>query len=293
MHSSIRPVGNRYIAITPARDEEQLLPGLIASLKAQTVRPERWILIDDGSVDRTPDLADEAAKECPWIEVHHLQSGRERALGGESIIMKFLPRELWGAYDFILRLDADLTFGPEMAEMLMAEFSQDVKLGIAGAVLHEPSASGWREVRAPEFHTRGAVKMYSSECFAAFGGLQPGVGWDTIDEIQAMMLGFKSRSFRHIVAYHHRPQGSAGGMLRGRFGTGRTAYALGYSPIFMLARAVARATSRPPILGSVMLLAGFLDGYLRHLPRAASPDLMKFIRRQQIRRLFMLKSVWR
>ena len=290
---SRKPPQARYLAITPARDEERLLPGLIASLEAQSATPAHWILIDDGSRDGTPAIADAAAARCPWIEVHHLDLRRERAPGGESVIMKFLPRELWQAYDFILRLDADLTFDSQMAELLIAEFAKGRKLGIAGAVLYEPRGTEWREIRAPRFHTHGAVKMYSSKCFTAIGGLQAGIGWDTVDEAYAMMLGFKTSTFRHIVAYHHRPQGSAGGSLSGRFGTGRTAYVIGYSPVFMVARAAARILSHPPILGSVMLLVGYFDGYVRHLPRLAPPELVKFIRRQQIRRLLLRESRWK
>jgi hypothetical protein len=282
-----------YVVITPARDEERLLPGLIASMESQTIIPKRWILIDDGSNDRTSEIADDAAARCPWIEVHHLERRLERAPGGESVVMKFLPREDWNKYDYVLRLDADLTFGPTMVEMLIAEFRKNSKLGIAGPVLYEPSGEQWREIRTPEFHTRGAIKMYSRKCFLAIGGMQAGIGWDTIDEAQGMMLGFKSRSFRHIVAYHHRPQGSARGNLRGRFGTGRTAYVLGYSPIFMLARAAARVHNSPPVLGSLTLLAGYIDGYVRKLPRSASPELVKFIRREQHKRLLMLESNWR
>ena len=54
---------DRYIAITPARDEEQFLPGLLASMAAQTRLPERWIVIDDGSADGTAKILDDAARE--------------------------------------------------------------------------------------------------------------------------------------------------------------------------------------------------------------------------------------
>jgi poly-beta-1,6-N-acetyl-D-glucosamine synthase len=292
MYRSGSAAGRHCLAITPARDEERLLPGLIVSMAAQTIRPDRWIIIDDGSVDRTSIIADEAAARCSWIEVHHLDRRHDRAPGGESVIMKFLPRELWSAYDFILRLDADLTFGLQMVELLMAEFDKDPRLGIAGSVLYEPSGSGWREIKMPRFHTRGAVKMYSTKCFDAIGGLQAGIGWDTLDEAQAMMLGFKTQSFRHIIAQHHRPQGAAAGLLRGTMGSGRTAYVIGYSPLFMLARAAHRVIGNPPIVGSVLLLAGYLEGYLRGLPRIESPELVKFIRREQRRRLLMMESLW-
>ncbi|MGH7905881.1 MAG: glycosyltransferase [Candidatus Binataceae bacterium] len=282
-----------YIAITPARDEEALLPGLISSMTAQTCKPRRWIIIDDGSSDSTGAIIDRAASQHRWIEPRHLPANRPRAAGGESVIMRFLPPEIWRDYDFILRLDADLTFAPDTIELVMTEFAKDPKLGLAGTVLHERRDSGWREVRHPSFHTRGAFKMYSSECFAKIGGLTAGIGWDTIDEAHAMMLGFTTRSFRHIIAYHHRPQGAAGGILHGRFGTGRTAYVLGYSPLFMIVRSLSRIASSPPMVGSLMLLAGYFDGYLRRLPRSASPELIKFIRRQQHRRLLMLPSAWR
>jgi poly-beta-1,6-N-acetyl-D-glucosamine synthase len=283
----------RFIAITPARDEEGFLPRLIASTAAQTLRPARWIIIDDGSTDRTAEILDQAAVEHPWIEVKHLPVGRERLPGGESILMQFLPREVWQDYDAILRIDADISFKPDFAQLLAAEFARDPKLGIAGATLFEPEGDAWHEIRTPGFHTRGAVKMYSRACFDSIGGLSTGLGWDTLDEALAMMLDFKSRSFRHIRAYHHRPQGSAGGYLKGNLAAGRAAYNVGYHPLFLMMRAAKRGLSWPPVIGGIYLLAGYLEGYLRRNQKTASPELVKFIRRQQMRRLLMMESVWR
>lgn len=283
----------RFIAITPARDEEKFLPRLIASMTAQTLKPERWIVIDDGSTDATAEILDRAAMRHPWIVPQHLPVGRARLPGGESVIMQFLPREAWADYDAILRLDADLSFRPDFAELLATEFHRDPTLGIAGATLYEPEDAAWREVRSPSFHTRGAVKMYSRACFEAIGGLSAGLGWDTLDEALAMMHGFKSRSFRHIRAYHHRPQGAAGGYLRANRAAGRAAYNVGYHPLFLALRAVRRAASWPPVLGGVMMLVGYLEGYLRHAQKIAPPELVKFIRRQQMRRLLLMESVWR
>ncbi len=103
----------RIVAITPARDEAALLPGLISSMISQSHRPERWIVIDDGSADRTAEIIDSAAKAYPWIEPHHLPRNRPRAAGGESVIMQFLPASEWQTWDFLLRLDADLSFAPD------------------------------------------------------------------------------------------------------------------------------------------------------------------------------------
>lgn len=282
-----------YLAITPARDEEKFLPRLIASMTGQTLKPERWIIIDDGSTDATAELIDQAAMHHRWIEPHHLPVGRPRLPGGESVVMRFLPREVWSRHGAILRLDADLSFRADFAELLAAEFTRNPSLGIAGATLYEPVDHAWNEIRTPAFHTRGAVKLYSRECFEAIGGLEAGLGWDTVDEARAMMNGFVSRSFRHIRAYHHRPQGAAAGHLRANLGAGRAAYNVGYHPLFLLARSMRRGLNWPPVIGGIFMLAGYLQGYLDRGELLASPDLVKFIRKQQIRRLFLMESVWR
>jgi glycosyltransferase involved in cell wall biosynthesis len=283
----------RYIAITPARDEENFLPRLIGSVTSQTLKPERWIIIDDGSTDASAEIIDQTAAQYPWIEAKHLPVGRDRLPGGESVLMQFLPESLWRNYEAILRVDADVSFKPDFVDSLAAEFKREPALGIAGSALFEPEGAVWREIRSPAYHTRGAVKMYSRECFEAIGGLATGLGWDTVDEARAMMLGFKSHSFRHIRAYHHRPQGTAGGYLKGNLAAGLAAYNVGYHPLFLLMRAAKRGMSYPPVVGGLCLLAGYLQGYLRRDEKIASPDLVRFIRKQQLRRLLMMDSVWR
>lgn len=283
---------SRYVAITPAKDEEKFLPALISSMAHQTATPSRWIVIDDGSTDTTASILDDAAAQYPWIEVHHLAPKAIRGEGGESVVMRFLPNAVWEEYDYIFRLDADLSFGPEMISELLAEFSRDNSLGIAGPTLYEPDGGEWKEMPVPRFHTRGAAKLYSHACFSAIGGLETGLGWDTIDEAHAMMRGFKSRSFRHIRAFHHRPQGNATGAWKSRLAAGRAAYRIGYSPLFMFVRAMRNAAERPLIIGGMLMLAGYLRGYLRSTP-TSSPELIRFVRRQQLRRLFWMESQWR
>ncbi|HZY59345.1 MAG TPA: glycosyltransferase family A protein [Candidatus Binataceae bacterium] len=281
-----------YVAITPARDEEKLLPGLIRSMRAQTLAPARWIVIDDGSTDRTGAILDQAARLNPWIEPHHLSPDHPRQPGGESVIMQFLTADVWRPMDFILRLDADLSFEPDLVELLIAEFGRDPSLGIASPMLAEPQDGQWKDVALRRMHTRGAAKMYSRACFEVVGNLEAGLGWDVIDGAKALRAGFATRSFGHIRCLHHRPQGSATGLLRGRYQIGRSAWYVGYSPLFLLAAAARRAVCRPFLLGSIMMVAGYVEGFLRRRPRIDDPDLISFIRRQQMRRLLLLDSQW-
>jgi poly-beta-1,6-N-acetyl-D-glucosamine synthase len=282
----------RYLAITPARDEEKFLPRLIDSMCAQTVAPARWIIIDDASTDRTGAIIDEAARATPWIEPHHLNSARPRQAGGESVIMQFLSDAAWREMDFIFRLDADLSFGSHMIELLIGQFARDPRLGIASPILAEPTNGGWRDVAVRSMHTRGAAKMYSRACFEMLGKLEAGLGWDVIDGARAQMAGFKTRTFTHIRCFHHRPQGSAGGLLRGRYASGCSAWYVGYSPLYLLAAAVKRVPESPLLLGSIMMVAGYVAGFVRRRPRVGDPELVRFVRTQQMRRLLQRDSLW-
>ncbi|HEV2170695.1 MAG TPA: hypothetical protein VGR40_07095, partial [Candidatus Binatus sp.] len=118
------------------------------------------------------------------------------------------------------------------------------------------------------------------------------VGWDTLDEARAMVHGYRTRSFRPIVAKHHRPQGAASGW-KARVAAGFAAYRVGYSPLFMIARAARHTVSPPVPFAGALMLAGYVKGFLRGEPRCAEPEVVEFIRRQQRRRLLLQESLWR
>jgi biofilm PGA synthesis N-glycosyltransferase PgaC len=286
----------RYLAITPARNEERLLPFLIQSMQRQTVLPERWIIVDDGSSDATPLLIDSAAAQCRWIEPHHLSRDRLRQpgeRGGSSVVAQYLPHRVWETVDYLVLLDADISFGPRFIESLIAEFARDHELGIASATLLERRGRSLHPQHCAAFHTRGATKVYSSDCFRAIGGVDAGPAWDSLDEARAMMLGFRTRSFPHITAIHHRPVGGGDGRWRVIAASGADAYHTGTSPLFIIARAAGRFFSAPAGVGSVLLLSGYVSALLRGEPRKAEPALAKYVRQQQLRRLFLRDSRWK
>ena len=46
----------QYVLITPAYNEERFVDGLIQSVIAQTILPQKWLIVDDGSRDATYDI---------------------------------------------------------------------------------------------------------------------------------------------------------------------------------------------------------------------------------------------
>ena len=39
------------------------------SMVAQTLLPERWVIVDDGSTDHTAEIVESYARRYPWIEL--------------------------------------------------------------------------------------------------------------------------------------------------------------------------------------------------------------------------------
>ena len=100
----------RLVAITPCRDEEAHLEATIKSIAVQTRRPDLWIVVDDGSTDRTPEILAQATREHPFIRVVRREDQGERRVG-PGVIDAFysgLDSIEIEEFDFVCKLDADL-----------------------------------------------------------------------------------------------------------------------------------------------------------------------------------------
>ena len=109
---------------------------------------------------------------------------------------------------------------------------------------------------------------------------------DHIAVITARMKGWKTRTFTEKVCHHHRDMGTAErSLLMSRFKNGTKDYAIGNHPIWELLRAVYQTTKRPYLFGGLALLAGYTGAAIRRAERPVSRDLVRFYRREQMRRL--------
>ena len=280
----------------PVRDEEKFLQGTIDSLAAQTNCPQQLIVVDDGSRDRTAEIAHRAGEVHSWIETVQRRDRGFRKPGG-GVVEAFYDgyAHTKGCdWDFVVKLDGDLSFEPDYFEKSLLRFDTDLKLGIGGGTVCA-RVNGVLMAEAPGdpvFHVRGATKIYRRECWEAIGGLIRAPGWDTVDEFRANMLGWTTYTFPELKLWHHRPAGGAQGTWKNWVKNGVANYVAGYHPVFMLLKGVRRMLDRPYIIGGCGLLFGFMKGYLRRIPQVADPALIKYLRSQQVNRLLLRKSLW-
>ena len=285
----------RYVVVTPVRDEEAYLPFAIRSMVGQTVHPREWVIVDDGSTDRTGEIAEDAALKYSWIRcVRRTDRGYRKWGGGiiEAFYAGFnaLTCRDW---EFMSKLDGDLSFDPGYFEAAIRKFEQNAHIGIGGGVLYHYKDGKKILERHPTFHVRGGVKIFRRACWEAIGGLWVGPGSDTVDEVKANMLGWTTMSFTDLHLIHHRPTGSSWGRWGGLVKDGRIDYVYGSHPVFLMAKAGVRLIRRPYVLGSVALLYGYIAAHLRRAERVNDPELIRYLRTQQLNRLLGRETIWK
>ena len=283
----------KYAIITPVKDEEEYFTKTAESILRQEIRPTKWIIINDGSQDRTDEIVEQLVATNDWIIGIHNAPRARRKPGGESVLQAGLRLLRVDEYDFISRMDGDLAFEPFYFSRLFTEFIKNPRLGIASGVCFVPCGGRLMEERHPRFHTRGPLKTYRTSCFKAIDGLDTELGWDTIDEIKANMLGWQTRSFPELQIVHFRKTQTASGILPGLQNLGRASYRLGYHPIFMLLRAMKQTLAKPYVVGGASMLWGYCQGYLKKMPRVDDPALIRYVREQQLRKILHQETIWK
>ncbi len=284
---------SNYVIVTPVKNEELYIGKTINSVIDQTIRPQQWIIVNDGSTDKTGEIIQSYARKYLWIKEIQNERSASRKIGGQAALMHGLKFLNVDNYDYFVRMDGDVTFDPYFFESAFQKFKANLNLGIASGVCYVEEKDRMVEEKNPRFHTRGPLKIYRVECYKAIGGLDPEEGWDTIDEVKANMLDWQTRNFPELKVHHLRKTQTASGTLQGRINIGKTAYYLGYHPLFLMARAIKNMTKAPYILGGFYMLAGYFGGYLKKQQRLEDSSFVAFLRKQQINRLLGRETIWK
>ena len=278
-----------YILITAARNEEAYIEETIKCVISQTILPEKWVIVSDGSKDRTDDIVKRYEDNYDFIQLLHVDSNCNRNFASKVGAIRTGAEQLKGIeYSFIGNLDADISPELDYYERILARFEGNPKLGIAGGIVYDKDKNSFRKQFASANSVAGAIQMFRRECYEEIGGLTPldVGGEDAIAEVKARMRGWQTRSFSDLKVLHHRRAGTAfRNILSARFNGGIIQYSLGYHWLFALAYAFYRIVEKPYLLGSIAILCGFCWANLQKRKRSVSDEFVKYLRQEQLYRL--------
>jgi biofilm PGA synthesis N-glycosyltransferase PgaC len=286
---------HRLLIITPVRNEAAHVERVASGLLAQTRKPEHWLVVDDGSDDETPEILRRLAAEIDFMHVVSTPPGFT-AVATDRLAVAAAPRAFnyglhtldprdLSLFTHLGKLDGDIELRPDYFAAILAEFDRNPQLGIAGGSVLESHGGAWEPTASAREHVRGALKLYTRECFASIGGVWERLGWDGVDEVMARMHGFETRSFDHAEALHHRHTGSADGRLRGHVRWGEAHWILHHGVPWTLMRAGKVARVKPRGASAAAYLYGYARAAARRVPRVEVDGYREFVRAEQHRRI--------
>lgn len=277
--------GNSYVLMTAAYNEETNIAKTIESVLAQTLPPERWVIVSDGSSDRTDEIIQSYAT-CH----KHLRYLRMSRTPGRSFRTKVIALQEAGGLlrdvraNFVGNLDADVSVEPSYFENLIARFRARPKLGIAGGFVLEDGRNGFQSrMSNRRYSVAHAGQLVRRDCYEQIGGyavLEYG-GEDWHAQTNARMKGWEAEAFPDLKIFHHRHTGEGDNLVRHKFRQGRMDYSFGSLPLFEVLKCLQRVPEKPFAVGGMARLCGFFWSYLQREKRPVSNEFVAFLRSEQ------------
>jgi glycosyltransferase involved in cell wall biosynthesis len=248
----------------------------------------QWIIVDDGSTDRTAEIIREFAARHDFIRLHRSEQGsgqrsfgsKDRAINAAYTLARTLPWDYVGMLDADIALDSDRYY-----EHVLAEFSRNPKLGICGGWICERQRGVWRPRKDnAQDSVAGGIQMFRRSCYERIGGYVPlhFGGEDWLAQMDARMAGYDVLACDNLRVRHYRTTSSAGGRLRGLFRLGMMDASFGSHPAFEVLKCGRRLATSPWILGAALRLGGFSWWKLSGRPAVLPPEKVAFLRQEQM-----------
>jgi poly-beta-1,6-N-acetyl-D-glucosamine synthase len=287
--------GRRYALISPCRDEADFLQITIDTVAAQTVKPTKWVIVDDGSSDDTPRILERAAALYPYIQVVRREDRGRRSVG-PGVIDAFyhgLSHIDLADYDYVCKFDCDLEMPPRYFERAMEYFEEDPWLGTISGKLYLRHDGQLERERTGDENSVGPVKFFKTTTFNDIGGFVREVCWDGIDGHFCRMRGWVARSVDdpEMRIVHLRQMGSSHiSLWTGRMRWGGGKYFMGSAPYYVAAVSLYRMAERPFFLGGLGILAGYAKASFNRAKRLEDRAYLDYLRRFELESLLLGKT---
>lgn len=298
------------IVITPCKNEEIMLKYLIQSMVAQSMKPYLWVIVNDGSTDKTGEIISQAEKEYEWIR--GLQLGECKEYMGSHIhfvcnsgfeFVKNLSNKIGYLYKYIALVDADNLPEKGYFEKLIRKFEYDPILGIASGnsayvdieyVLNDMrsrypeinvmSDKFWQFWGSPfmqiqkvrEDFPMGSARVWRKECFEETGGYLPVPLPDSVSNGMAKLKGWKTKRFMDIKVLE-RCGLAKQGIWKGYMGKGESYFVLDYPLAFALLKAFKYSLEKPYYNG-IAFIWGFIKSLAYRKEKVNDIEIRRYYR---------------
>lgn len=278
-----------YLLVSPCRNEADYMKLTLDSVVSQTVQPDLWVIVDDGSTDETPSILQDYASRYPFIQIVTRENRGHRSVGPGVIEAFYYGYDQVDVsqFDFVCKFDLDLDLPPKYFEILIQRMNDNPRIGTCSgkAYFRDKKTGVLISEKCGDEMSVGMTKFYRRSCFEEIGGFVRQVMWDGIDCHKCRQLGWIAVSWDEpdLNFIHLRPMGSSQqGIFTGRMRHGFGQYFMGTGLIYMTASSVFRMIHPPYIVGGVAMLWGYLKSMFQRKARFDDIALVKFIKSYQM-----------
>lgn len=264
-------MSQRVAAIIPARNEENFIGRTLAALFDQYTRPSKVIVVNDGSTDKTADIASAAGAEVVDMPDRGYNVQGMPVLAG--VINRGLERLETRGYgndsDYVLILGADHILPPNYTTAMLDAMAADRRLVLCSGVI-----AGERSI-VP----RGSGRIVRADFWQSIGFRYPeNYGFETYLVLKAQQQGYSVKVLRNLVTRTLRKTGK--NYKKSVYVSyGKSLKALGYSRLYSAAR-IGLVSIKNPKGGFYMV-----QGYLSDDVQVYDPELRSFLSSIQHRRI--------
>lgn len=281
-----------FAIVTPAYNEEKCIGKTIESVINQSIKPVKWIIVDDGSTDQTANIVKDYASKFPWIQYVHRVRDPNITYYASNVYALQLGVDSLGetAIDFMAILDADIELPNRYYETINEAFNSDDRLGIASGncadIIEGKIVTHLYDRRS----SAKSIMVLRKACFDQIGGFLPlkHGGEDTCACFTARMHGWKTWAFHELMVIHNKPlgTGASGKILKIRFKQGLCDWSLAAPMVFEILKSIRRCFKEPPLMiGGLARMVGYCYGIFFEKERQISEDLVRYIRKEQLDRV--------
>ncbi len=248
-----------YSVITPTKNEAKYIEETIKSMITQQIPPTEWLIMDDGSTDRTPEIIEKYLSKYPFIKYIKLSNyrpdlvntgGRVAAIINYADTLRKIPA------DIIAKIDADISFERDFFSKILNEFEKDPLLGIASGHLVE---NGIPEDVPVRTSGRGATLVIRYACFLKIGKFYESKtrGEDVLAYVATRAIGYKTWTF-DFYFNHLKPEGIRKSKLTNQYVTGCYKGSIPYWFPFYLGNVTRDLFRKPYIIGGLVQLYAYV-----------------------------------
>jgi glycosyltransferase involved in cell wall biosynthesis len=249
-----------YVIITPVNNEALYINNTLNSVVRQSQLPKKWIIVDDGSNDETASIAESYANKYSWIRLLKINTQFEPRMGGSKVVRAFnygyslIDKD---EFDFIVKLDGDISLPFNYFERVLHEFETSPDLGICGGfIINKYSETDLRIEKTNSYLVRGALKTVRRTCWEQIGGFKEVWNWDGLDIMEARFNKWETRSI-DLPVIHHRPTTNGYDALQHAFKCGYESYKVGADLFLTVLRCIIRLNWKPYVRISFSFYKGY------------------------------------